>query len=206
MIYYRNYKVPVWIMLLPMSGDRVGKLTEWLKTDKEAMVVPWPANSFPETLRSMANKGWAHAVPPKDKSTILDTQLMMAAAVEHIHKHCGPSAYLTGQTNIPNHRLDRTINGDEDLVRLFNDLLAIEEPVVMSKMFSVAENCHMDGDKVRVYVTPESCPKSLLTRIADHVITVGDGASCDINAKGVKLADLKETIETQVGKLLGLIK
>lgn len=184
MAYHRVFKVPVWIILDKMTKGRRSTVLEWMAS-AEARVQEWPAQSYPAALYEYRKKGYAHAIP--DGDFVLDTQLLIRSAAEHIKNVLGPTSYLGGSVSQPASRLDRSIKSNEDLVTIFNDLLSLEDPISLSQIFQVAEKCHRDDIKVsRVWVSNGPVPKSLLTRIADRVITIGDEANNDVVIDGLK--------------------
>jgi len=193
MAYHRVFKVPVWIVLEKMTKGRRATILEWMAS-AEARVQEWPAQSYPKALYEYRNKGYAHALPT-GKFT-LDTQLLVRSAAEHIKTVLGPTSYLGGSVSQPTNRLDRTVEKDDDLVTIFNDLLSLEDPISLSQIFQVAEKCHRDDIKIsRVWVTNGPVPKNLLTRIADRVITIGDEANNDVVVDGLKEDQVFERLD-----------
>jgi len=192
MVYHKLFKVPVWVVLNKMTSKRNDAVQDWFD-EAEARHQAWPANSYPKTLYSYRNKGYAHALP-KGKFT-LDVALLQRSASEHVKMVLGPTSMLAGSVTLPHNRVNRSVTQDSDLVTIFNDILSLEDPIAMSQIFQVAELCHRDDVKQsKVWVTIGPAPKGLLTRIADRVITVGDEPSNDICTGDLKKEDIPEAL------------
>lgn len=198
MAYHRVFKVPVWIILTEMTKSKKKAVTEWLK-EADALTVDWPALSFPQALLAYRNKGYAHALP--EPPFVLETQLLLRAASEHLKAAVGPTSYLAGSVNLPPNRLNRSVQSEGDLVQIFNDLLSLEDPIALSQIFQVQERCYReDAKKHRAWVSSgladsRGVPKNLLTRIADRVITIGDEASNDLALGETDKAELTQKLE-----------
>lgn len=194
MAYHRVFKVPAWVILDKMTKSRRAAVIEWM-AGAEARVQDWPANTYPKALYEYRNKGYAHALPAKGPF-VLETQLLIRSAAEHVKATLGPTSYLGGSVSQPTNRIDRKVEKDEDLVTIFNDLLSLEDPISLSQIFQIAEKCHRDDIKVsRVWVTNGPVPKNLLTRIADRVITIGDEANNDVVVDGLKEDQVFEKLD-----------
>jgi hypothetical protein len=193
MIYNRAFKVPTWVVLGSMSKNRAKAVSEFFN-EAGARYQEWPANLYPEALLNYRNKGYADALP--EYPFILETNLMLRSAGEHLKDCLSPKSQLGGSSGLPPHRVNRKADSRDDLVTIFNDLLSLEDPISLSQVFQIAELCHRDGAKqFKAFVSSGKVPKNLLTKIADRVITVGDGAENDIVVDGLSNAEIADKLE-----------
>ena len=200
MSYHKVFKVPAWIVLDSMTRGRRKVIHKWM-ANAEARVQDWPGNTYAKALYEYRNKGYSHALPVEGPF-VLETQLLMRSASEHIKVSLGPTSYLAGSVSHPADRINRNVKDSGDLTTIFNDLLSLEDPIALSQIFQVAENCFRDDVKVsRVWVTDGPAPKNLLTRIADRVITIGDEPNNDIVVDGLNEEQVSEKLEEFFSKL-----
>jgi hypothetical protein len=194
MIYNRVYSVPVWISA-NLSGDDAVKFGDAFDA-AEALVVPWPSDSYPLTVAELGGRGWGHEVN-KPMPFFVSLNFLHFAITKHLTKALGLTASLSGQPTAPYSVLDRKVQSGDDHARLFNDVLSLETDVALSRLFSIGDLCHMEGKKqFRVFVsTGKNIPTKLLQRIAGRVITVG-GAGSDIVAEGRPIDEvIQDTID-----------
>jgi hypothetical protein len=195
MSYHKVFKVPTWVILNQMTKGRSKAVAEWF-AEAGALNQPWPGNSFPDAVFAYRGKGYAHALPEKQRF-ILPVDLLLRAASEHVKTVLGPTSYLAGSVGLPPGQLNRVVEKPEDLVNIFNDLISLEDPIALSQVFQVAERCYRE-EAPKLYpcwVTAGPAPKSLLTRISGRVITVGDEPSNDVVVGELAKDQLFETLE-----------
>lgn len=193
MVYDRAYKVPVWVLINTADEKKKEKLVQLL-TKEGAKLKQWPAPTFAECILSYRKKGYYDHLP-QEYPFFVDPSLLLRAAQEHLKAVISQTSYLGGAFKHPANRLDRKVESDASFERLFNSLLDLEEPIGLSQIFQVAEDCHSEGPRnFSVFVTTENAPKSLLTKIANKVITIGDGEENDIVIKEAKISELKQVL------------
>lgn len=190
MTYNKTYRVPTWVVLNKTGAKKQKKALQVL-TEAGAKVKEWPAATFGEFLLTFRNKGYASHLP-KEFPYFLDPALMLRAAGEHVKNVLGPTSNLSGAFSSPANRLNRKIESEADYERLFNQILDLEDPISLSQMFQIAENCHSGYNEATVFVTVGPVPKNLLTKVANKVITIGDDADNDIVTEEAKLEELEQ--------------
>jgi hypothetical protein len=203
MIYYKTFIVPMWVVV---SDNTKYRTIMRYFDQKHARLQEWPSLGFKETLLSFGKKGWSHVIPEHSgdeprPSFIVNPQLLMMAITEHIQKRFGPNTIV--HFSYPTHRLNRQIESDADYDRIFNEILSLQSPTALSQMFQVAERCHQENaPRDLLWVTPAPCETKLLTRIANHVITIGEGQDYTINVTNIAARQISEHLETFFKQLM----
>lgn len=191
--YNRPYKVPVWIVLNNLGPKRTDSIISQVIAEG-GFEQPWPANSFVNTLNKMNVNGWKHVLGQK-KPFILDVNFVPVAVTKHLQEMFGASVYLTGTHARPYQQaLNRKVEKDEDYARIFNDVMALEQDVELSRIFGLA------NPKSRVYISEGPVKKELLDRIADQVITVGTGDTDTVNVEKKNTKAIKAAIDAELVK------
>lgn len=203
MVYTHTYKVPTWIVL-NLQGEDNEKRRTWLLKALEkagARTQPWPGHTFGQALLGFRRKGYAHQLPVAYPYN-LDTSLLLRACSEHIKTVLSPTSYLGGAFKAPAHRIDRKVESDADFEVLFNSVLALEDDIGLSQIFQVAEECYAGkANDSRVWVTVGPAPLSVLTRISNRVITIGDDPNNTICINEINTKkELEETLNNYFTK------
>lgn len=192
MIYDGVFKVPVWITLDDMSKQKTRIVGKWLE-GAGAMFMEWPGKTFPEFLMSYRNKGYEHALP--NYPFVLDPNLLTRAVSDHIKQSIASTSYLGGSISIPVSRLDRKVTSNDDVTKLFNTVMDLEDPIAVSQMFRIRELCHNEhGRQYKAWYSNGPAPKKLLNKVASSVISVGDGDECDLSLKDVTKDELESKL------------
>jgi len=192
MSYYKTFRVPFWVIL-----DKTGKsesILEWFK-NAEAKNQEWPAIGFDKTLEEQKKKGWAHVF--EEKNVIIPPQLLAKSVGEHVNEVMSPFARFDYNAL---HRIDRSYEKTSDCTRMFNDIIAVQDSLILSQAFKVAETCFDESKAVRpmLWITEGPCERSVISKIADRVITIGNGAGFDLNIKQVKEDKMDEFLSKKM--------
>jgi len=197
--YTQVFKVPVWVIL------NNGRLTNTEMRDffieADAKEVAWGAETFPLTVDAMSRKGWHHIVNQK-MPYVTDLNFLQVAINSHIQYTYGTTKYLSGAQILTIKNLNKKIETGDDYVRLYNDVMAIEPDINMSKLFDIAENCKYNKKTYKVFFSCGNIPKNILQKVSNSVITIG-GEGSDI----VYAGDTQETINktfNNIASLLGI--
>ena len=185
MSYYKTFAVPGWVILGKTKRDDV--IMDWFK-DAGARIQEWPSASFPKTLESFKGKGWRHVFT--EKTVVIPPQLLAQASEEHARLMSPYSnlSYLNG------HRIDRIARTPEDMVKMYDEILLLQDAIAVSQLFQVQEICYDDNKRIRpqLWITQEPCDRSVISKIANKIITIGEGTGFDVNIRTVKNEDMGE--------------
>lgn len=200
MYYDRVYRVKVWVFLEDLPKKMSADLLDFFEK-AEARLVKWPAKSFKDTIYELKNKGWAHEFKPDSSgNTIISPQFLNLAFVTHLKK-TNPQAVILNDFERPIYTIDRRIDSDSDYERIFNEVASIFSSTSLSMVFMIGELCHGPHAQVKVFVSDEKAPNSVIKKIADNVITIKkDGG--DINTKSLKTEEVIEKIINVIQKLI----
>lgn len=199
-VYYKTFTVPKWVLIESSTKAKNSAILEWFK-DKDAKEQPWPGLTFHETLLKYKNQGWQHVfTPPTGYPVVIPFQLLAMAVIEHTKKELGVvSPALDFSTTF--HRLttaERTIIKEkDDSYRLYNQVMAMQDQIVLSQVFRVLEQCHDERSPKRylLWVTVAPYDRSIMTRIADKVIAIGDGEGYDVDVSKDSSKNVHKTLE-----------
>ncbi len=184
--YYKAFKVPMWVLV--GETEYQSNIIKYFE-EKGALHQEWPLG-FKDTLMSLKSKGWAHEI--KDNGMfIINPQLLAIACDKHVKEKLHRNARI--EAVIPMNRVDRNVKEDFDYERIFATVLSSQEGINLSQCFMVGEKCHGEDPSkiIKCFVTKMPSddrlnPASLLDRIADKVITIGNGPNYTINMEGSK--------------------
>ena len=192
MSYYKTFRVPFWVILDKTKKSE--KVMDWFR-GSEAKVQKWPAVNFKETLSAFKNKGWAHVF--KEKNIVIPPQLLAMAIGDHVKEYMTPFAQFDF---LSLHRLNRELKKDSDYERIFNEVIGVQEPIVLSQTFQVAETCFNESSPSRplLWITEDKCERSVISKIADNIVTIGEGAGFDLNIKSVKEDKIEEFLSNKM--------
>jgi hypothetical protein len=179
--YNQVYKVPNWVVVQDMDGNKADFVIEWL-TAHGALNVQWPSQTFKATIDSFRKRGWEQHF--KDSIPVIPPQLLVTAVMEHI-KMFGPNSGA-GFSGIMAHRIDRSVRVEADYSRIFDDFLNQQTNVALSQAFQIGDRCHSEYRKCVLWVTKEPVYKKLLTALSDKVITIGESEFYDVNLKNAE--------------------
>jgi hypothetical protein len=203
MIYNTMYTVPVWIVL-SLDQAKEDEAAQYLAI-REALVgadayeQPWPSASFKDTVKKLGGRGWRHAV--KELPYIIDSHFLPVAVADHVKSFFDDSKSL-GQASRPWHQaIDRKISTEADYARIFNQVLAVEDPLSLSKLFDVGDKCYGDRTRYYVFFSDSTAPKNVLRAIAANVIVVGPGSDVDTRGRTTE-----EIVDDMNGQILPLIR
>lgn len=198
-IYNRAYRVPVWVVLAPETPN-AKELGEYLAANG-AEEIAWPSASFFDTVKGMTSKGWGHIAEQKYPYH-LDSGFLPIAAIYHIKKLFGESKMFSGAPMKPwSQAVSRRMASDKDYVRVFDEILSVEDPIALSHMFSIGDRCHTDSKRTHVFFTYGTPLKNVLQRVADAVIVVGEGGT--VSVEGRTSAEIQSDLESAVLATLG---
>jgi hypothetical protein len=181
-IYYKTFKVPTWIIIDLTDAKKKKMVKDWLN-ESGAREQYWPSNDFNETLDQMRSKG--HTVDYEGKVP-LHRDTIIVAATEHIKKLDPVAKILTpiGTTTV-----NRFLKSKDDATAIFDKILELQTPTILSFCFRVAEKCHKpNGENEKAWFTEVPCNASLISKISDRVVTIGEGEnfSLDLSGKSAK--------------------
>lgn len=203
MIYNQTYKVPVWVVVNTGNHADSEKIAKEF-TAADARPVVWPAATFPITVSELGRKGWAHEVN-QAFPLFMSVNFLMFAISKHLDANFGSTKRLSGNATQSYSTLNRKIECGDDYVRLFNDVLGLENDISLSYLFDIAKVCVENREKTRVFVTVGNVPIKLLQKVSDRVITVGDAGS-DVVATGRDASEVATDAIQLVASLLGINK
>jgi len=198
MYYYKTYKVPTWFHV--EEGDKTDTVVKSLEKFG-ARFQEWPAKNFKETLLAFSGKGWKHAFENID-NFVVPPELLTLAVNEHTKKYLG----ITSRFDLskPIHRIDRRVRTDKDYERIFTEVLNMQDPIVLSQSFRVAELCHDEDNKKRTtaWITSGDISTQIAARISDTIVTIGEGNGFDIDVTEATKKGMKKFLETKLEVIL----
>lgn len=177
-VYYKTYKVPMWIILDKMDEKKTEMLAKWL-SEAGARNQVWPAKDFYGTLMAFKKKGWGFAF--ENTPAVLSPQLVMLATKDHVKRVIDPLSEMAIPYNVST--VNRGITDEASAEDLFNRLMMLQTPIQLSQMFRVADVCH-EEDKRTVYktwFTQAPANVDLIRQISDRVVSIGDSSNFDID-------------------------
>jgi uncharacterized protein YerC len=167
--------VPNWIVVGDLVPDSLkATISEWCAATG-ALKQDWPARSFKDTLYSFRNKGYSDQIKI-NQPFVIDPSLLLRAAGEHLKVSVSENSKLGGSVSVPISQIDRKVNSESDLEVIFNDLLAVEDPISLSQIFQINERCHETsrfGKTYTAFYSLVGAPKALVSRVADRVVEIG---------------------------------
>lgn len=194
--YNQVYRIPVWVVL-DLNEELAADMTNYL-TDLGGYFQEWPGKTFINTVEAMKNSGWSHAMGLPMPYRFSDHALTVAM-VRHVQTLFGLNTLLSGTPNRPYHlAVDRVIKDDSDYQKMFDQALALEQPINLSQIFGLAK------PKAKVYISSAPVSLDIISKISDNVITIGRGGGNTINSVGKDIEKLKEILDKEIESRLGL--
>lgn len=191
MTYLKSYKVPTWVII--EDGPKAKAVAAFFEKQGGLNQV-YPSGTFVNKIESLKNRGYHHIWENPDR-VILPPDFLMRAASEHM-KDCVTSTSLLAFNNALLARIERQIKSPEDYPKLMDAVLYLQPDINLSQSFQIKERCFREtGVNYTVFYSVSPANKNVLQRVAETVITVGEGDGSDINIKEVESKNIKKFLE-----------
>jgi hypothetical protein len=198
-VYDRVYKVPQWAVVNLQNEKQLEAIENWFE-EADALEVTLPGLSFVDTCKQLTRQGYSETLMLQTPY-IINEHVFAMAVNRHVKNFFGDWAFLSAKMERPIHNVNRLIKSDEDYVRAFHEALNLQPRETLSFLFKVGERCHYDRKKYGAFVSYGDAPLSLLTKISDRVIKIGDDVNSDIVIeKADKKQKIVEKLETYFTK------
>lgn len=200
MIYNRVFKVPVWVVLdSSLDQNTKENLSEWLD-EAEAIKREFHGDKFGKAVRGYRDFGYADSVPadPNTPYHLLPelANLALEAVLKKYYRDNPATKRKRGNVHI-----DFVVRGEQDYVRIMNDILSDSDDISLSYLLKVGELCHNGDQRSHVFYSSDF-PKDLIQRVANRTVFVGKGVGFDVDLSDSE-KDPTETLGNFMGKLFG---
>jgi len=200
-IYNQTYKVPVWVVVTDDKTANGGAAVAYL-TDNGAFKREWPSLSFIDTVKNLGKRGWAHLVN-QPYPYMLDASFLPVAISTHLKEVFGQTKMVSGAPARPwNHAVNRKVESDLDWQRIFDQIMSLEDSMSLSHLFDVGNKCFGQSTKYKVFFSNGEVPISVLQRISDNVIVVGEMGN--VNTTGKTAEETVNELDAMLTQVLGL--